>query len=214
MTQLMDLQERWEKNEARKAFVAAMNEFKKNPPRIEKNQRVEVTFKDNKGKATYNHATLDHVCDAVIESLGKHGLSHRWSFAQEKEWIKVTCAITHALGHSEETTLMGVADTSGSKNSIQAIASTVTYLERYTLLAACGLAAANSDNDGRGAGAAANAIPDERVMEFCDRLDHAADMEQLREIFRAAYCEADQAKDRAAMSAYIRAKDARKAELQ
>jgi hypothetical protein len=37
---------------------------------------------------------------------------------------------------------------SGSKNAIQAIGSAVTYLQRYTLLSATGLAAKNGDNDG------------------------------------------------------------------
>lgn len=39
-------------------------------------------------------------------------------------------------------------DNSGSKNAIQAVGSTVTYLQRYTLLAATGLAAAGQDDDG------------------------------------------------------------------
>jgi len=34
LTKLMELQERWEANEARKAYVQAMNEFKASPPEI------------------------------------------------------------------------------------------------------------------------------------------------------------------------------------
>lgn len=47
--------------------------------------------------------------------------------------------------------MIAPVDTSGSKNAIQAIGSTVTYLQRYTLLSGCGLAAASTDDDGRGA---------------------------------------------------------------
>jgi hypothetical protein len=43
------------------------------------------------------------------------------------------------------------ADQSGAKNSIQAIGSTISYLQRYTLKAALGLAAAN-DDDGKASG--------------------------------------------------------------
>ena len=32
--------------------------------------------------------------------------------------IAVTCVLTHEMGHSEETTLEALPDTSGSKNSI------------------------------------------------------------------------------------------------
>jgi hypothetical protein len=216
LTKLMDLQERWEANEARKAFHAAMKQFKSNPPRIIKNHHVHYQPKDNtKAPSDYKHATLDQVCDAIIGALSDCGISHRWKVDQaEKEWIKVTCILTHEAGHSEETTLMGAPDQTGSKNSIQAVGSTVTYLQRYTLLAATGLAAANSDNDGRGAEAAATGIPDARVQQHCDWLANAPDLNELRRLFATAYREAETAKDRSAMSAYIRTKDGRKRELQ
>ncbi len=41
------------------------------------------------------------------------------------------------------------ADTSGSKNMVQARGSTITYLERYTLCAILGIATADEDMDGR-----------------------------------------------------------------
>src|SRR5258708_4635708 len=143
LTKLMDLQERWERNEARKAFVVAMNAFKANPPEILKNKHVKA------GQMEYDHATLDNVCKAVTQGLSEHGISDRWKMEQAEQWIKVTCILTHDMGHSEETTLHGAPDNSGAKNAIQAIGSTVTYLQRYTLLAATGLAAANSDTDGK-----------------------------------------------------------------
>jgi hypothetical protein len=148
LTKLMDLQERWEKNEARKAFVSALNDFKADPPAIEKNKHV--SFGGGRGSTAYDHATLDHVCDVIGKALSRHGLSHRWEVEQdERGAIRVACVITHALGHSERVSMSATADTSGSKNSIQAIGSTVTYLQRYTLLAATGLAAKGQDDDAK-----------------------------------------------------------------
>jgi len=46
---------------------------------------------------------------------------------------------------------MASPDSSGGKNSIQAIGSTISYLERYTFMAATGLAAKGMDDDGGGA---------------------------------------------------------------
>jgi hypothetical protein len=211
LKQLMDMQERWERNEARKAFVVAMNAFKSEPTKIVKNKHVH--FETQKGSNDYNHATLDHVCDAVIGGLSKHGISHRWKVEQEKEWIKVTCVLRHDMGWEEETTLMGTADNTGSKNSIQAVGSTVTYLQRYTLLAATGLAAADTDTDGRPPTINAG-IPSDRVNEQCEWMANAKDLDELKRLFRTAYSEADGAKDRSAMSAYIAAKDRRKRELE
>jgi len=62
--------------------------------------------------------------------------------------IRVTCVIT-GHGHREETSLQSGLDTGPGRNNLQSIASTVTYLERYTLKAALGLAASH-DDDGRG----------------------------------------------------------------
>jgi hypothetical protein len=151
LKQWMDLQERWEQNEARKAFVKAMTAFKETPLTIRKNKHVR--FETSRGVTEYDHVTLENVCRTIIEALSKVGISHRWSMQQESGTIKVSCVLTHSMGHSESTVLEAKPDDSGGKNSIQAIGSTVTYLQRYTLLAATGLAVKEmGDDDGAGAG--------------------------------------------------------------
>jgi hypothetical protein len=62
--------------------------------------------------------------------------------------ITVTCSVSHELGHAESTSLSHSPDSSGKKNSIQAIGSTITYLQRYTILALTGLATKGQDDDG------------------------------------------------------------------
>jgi hypothetical protein len=143
---LLDLQERWEANEAKKAYNRAMSDFKANPPSIKKDRKVVIRHKDNVGVTKYNHASLWNVVLKITEALSKHGLSASWRTKQEGK-ICVTCKITHELGHSEETTLCADPDATGSKNSIQAIGSTISYLERYTLLALTGLATHDQDDD-------------------------------------------------------------------
>ena len=201
LEKLMELQLRWEANEAKKAFVVAINAFKANPPEITKNKLVAF------GQTSYSHATLDQVCGKVTESLSKHGISHRWRVEQIEGLIRVTCILTHELGHSEETTLCAGADMSGSKNAIQGIGSTVTYLERYTLLAATGLAAANTDNDGQGA-------PKwEKLQEYLDSMVTAPNLNVLNSTFTAGFKEATALKNTQAMLALMTAKDNRKLEL-
>lgn len=148
MRQLMDLQERWEKNEAKKAFVEAMTAFKKNPPVILKNKLV--SFETAKGNTSYRHAMAGESAEKIGAALAEHGFSHRWETAQlEGGKVRVTCIITHARGHSESTTLEASPDVSGNKNSIQAVGSTVSYLQRYTLFAGSGLVPKDADDDGR-----------------------------------------------------------------
>lgn len=148
LTKLMDLQERWEKNEARKAFHRAFSAFKSEAVSVIRNKQV--TDGPLKGKS---YAELFAVVDAVTPALSKHDLSASWRLTKdEKDWIEVTCTITHVLGHSESVPMGALPDTGGAKNVIQARASTVTYLERYTLMAAVGLAAKGQDDDGGGGG--------------------------------------------------------------
>lgn len=150
LSKLMDLQERWEAGEARKAFVLALNAFKADPPTITKNKHVAFESERTKKMTEYDHATLDQVCRAVAGKLSEHGLSHSWDIEQpDGGMIAVTCVLTHALGHSERVTLKAGRDESGGKNNIQAVASTVSYLQRYTLLSATGLATTDGDDDGR-----------------------------------------------------------------
>lgn len=154
LQKLMDLQERWEANEAKKAFVVALNEFKREPPTITKNKHVSFETRGD-GVTEYDHATLDQVSRVVGEALSAHGITHRWEIAQgtdEKDTrITVSCVLTHERGHSERVSMRAYPDDSGKKNRIQQIASAVTYLQRYTLLAVVGLAA-GPDDDGAGNG--------------------------------------------------------------
>jgi hypothetical protein len=149
MAQLMDLQERHERNEARKAFVVALNKFKADPPEVLKNKQVSF---GGAGKTAYKHAGLDNASEIIGAALAAHDISHRWNVEQTDAKIKVTCILTHAMGHSESVAMEATPDNSGSKNSIQAIGSTVSYLQRYTLFAASGIAPKNIDDDGRGGG--------------------------------------------------------------
>jgi len=146
LEKLMELQERFEANEARKAYTKAMAAFKKNPPEILKD--AHVAYKAGGGTTEYNHATLGQVASAIGAALSAHGLSAAWKTEQNGQ-VVVTCTITHEQGHSESTSLTAAADTSGSKNAIQAIGSTITYLQRYTLLALTGIAAKGQDDDGK-----------------------------------------------------------------
>jgi hypothetical protein len=115
-------------------------------------------FKNRKGhndKAYADFSAYAKVVDPILSGLG---LTYRFRTVQG-ERISVTCILT-GHGHEEENTLAGPADNTGSKNAIQAIGSTLTYLQRYTLVQALGLAASD-DDDGAAAGAA-ETISDEQ----------------------------------------------------
>lgn len=137
---------------AEREFTEAMTRFKEDAPKIIKTKQVDYPTKDASGNITgrvsYKHATIGDVCAAVIKGLAGVGISHRWDLARKDGRIYVTCVLT-GHGHHTETTLDGEPDNSGKKNSLQQSASTITYLQRYTLLGATGFATEDDDDDGR-----------------------------------------------------------------
>jgi len=207
LEKLMDLQVKYEANEARKAYVADMAAFKLNPPEIIKDKQV--GYKDkNDNFVGYKHATLGAVTSAIVDGLAKHGFSHRWDTRQEGGVVIVTCIITHRMGHSESTTLSAQKDDSGKKNQIQQMASAMTYLQRYTLLAATGLATHEQDDDG-----AAAELDTALADKWITKVKDAQTDEEAVNVWNAGIAEIEAAKDRHAYAEFKQAVAARRAEL-
>ncbi len=145
---LLVVHERIMAEAARREYNAAMAALRGELPRVFKTDVVD--YKTKAGRVYYQHENLAAMVEDLSPVMARHGLAFRWKTDTTiPESIQVTCVITHAAGHFEEATLSGPPDTSGSKNAIQAIASTVSYLQRYTLKAAVGIAA-GKDDDGQG----------------------------------------------------------------
>lgn len=171
MRELLAMKKEWDAEQARKAFVAAMAAFKAEPIDIRKTKAVGYSTSDG-GFVGYKHATLADVADGVVAALGKHGLSHRWDVKQEAGQITVACIVAHRDGHSESVEMFAAPDNSGKKNAIQQVASTVAYLQRYTLMSATGVAAKDMDDDGITGGAPqVEFITDEQVAILRDLID-------------------------------------------
>ncbi|KXJ63095.1 hypothetical protein AXY46_03510 [Achromobacter xylosoxidans] len=171
--EMMAIQREWEADEARKAFNEAFAAFKAEA--VEVIKRKQVDFATQKGRTQYKHAELSDVVEAVGPALSRHGFSWSWTPEQKNGRIFITCTLLHRLGHEKSVTLDAPADDSGGKNTIQAIVSTTTYLERHTLKAVCGISEKGDDNDGTGADDAAFELRDEWIskMAQADSMDAA-----------------------------------------
>lgn len=175
LKQLMDLQERFERNEARKAFDEAMAAAKAEIPVIKKNRLVDFPSKSGGARTHYQYEDLAEIARTVDPVLARHGLSYRFRTSSPVgEPVTVTCVVAHRGGHFEENTLCAGRDDSGNKNTIQSIGSTLTYLQRMTLKAALGLSA-STDDDGRGA-SVGNGEPEpdaegKKLLELAGSLD-------------------------------------------
>ena len=175
LERLMDLQDRWEAKQAKMAYFDALAKFQADQP---------VIYKNKEGH-NFSYAPLADIQIAIGGLLRKCGLTYRFEQKHDKDAISVTCVVAHVQGHSERTTMDAVPDTSGSKNVIQARGSTVSYLQRYTLIGALGLLTADKDVDGR-IDRASGYITTDQATELTDLLKETkSDETQFLEFFHA-----------------------------
>lgn len=138
LEKLMDLQDRYNAEGARKEFAEALAGFQ---------SELGPIIKRKKGH-NCKYADLDDIAQEIRPLLDRYGLAYSFSNDQDNTGIFVTCTVRHKSGHSESNRMGAPFDTSGGKNNIQAIASSVTYLRRYTLTGALGITTGEDDDDG------------------------------------------------------------------
>lgn len=148
LEKLMDLQERYEAGQALKSYNKSMSIFQSLLPVIEKKGNVFYQGKNGKADTDYDYAKLEDITKAIRPALKKSGISYRWTQKQKDGYINVTCIATHIDGHSEQNDLFASPDSSGGKDGLKAIASTISYLRRYTLTGLLGITVGGEDTDG------------------------------------------------------------------
>jgi hypothetical protein len=143
LEKLMELKQRYDADQARKAFFFAFTNFQAQCPDLRKTK--EVAFNQTR----YHYAPLADITRQIGKVLKANELSYRWEIKDDANTLSVTCLVSHIDGHTETTTMTASPDTSGAKNAIQARGSAIEYLKRYTLIGALGISTADSDIDGR-----------------------------------------------------------------
>lgn len=160
MEKLLDMQERVLSRNSRMAFNAALAQMQSELPSIAENGAIKVG-----AEVRSRYAMFEDINDAVKPVLQKHGFAISFRIKQESH-IEVTAILSHRDGHSEETTMRLSADTSGSKNAVQAIGSAVSYGKRYTMMAMLNITSRdNNDRDDDGQGTSVF-LPHEQAVEI------------------------------------------------
>ncbi len=138
LSQLMDLQERYEANQARKAFAGAMADFQANCPTIRKTKRAD----------RYVYAPMDEVLRTIRPHLDAAGLSIRFTTETTGLIITAICTVSHRDGHSEISQFAAPVDEDMRVNDTQKMGSANSYAKRYALMNALNLVASAEDDDG------------------------------------------------------------------
>jgi hypothetical protein len=174
LEKLLDMQERVLRRGAEIAFNVAFAEMQSQLPVIQQNGAIVVN-----GQVRSKYALFEDINEAVKPILKKHGFALTFKTETTKGEAKVTGILMHNEGHREETDITLDADTSGSKNGVQSIGSSISYGKRYCLCALLNITSRGEDDDGLAAGV--NRITDKQ----------AADLQALAEEVKAnipAFC--------------------------
>jgi hypothetical protein len=153
---MMELQERWEKREAEKAFRDAFAAFRG------ENIIIPKTLHVDRGRAgSFVQAEYDEVCRRLSPALSRHGFSFRhdqkfgsrkWSDSgveSDIAWVYVTCYLEHKAGHVETLSLEGPPDDLSANTPTQNMQATASYLKRQSLLAITGTATGGEDDENK-----------------------------------------------------------------
>ena len=174
LEKLLTLQERWEANQARKAFISSMALAR---------AKFAPVLKRHDGYASrYKYETLNDVIDAVDGPLRENGFSYDWVTEDLPDGrIRVTCVITHEAGHSRSNSLSGdpkdTADAKANMNGLQRMGGAVTYLQRYTFKAGLGVSASNDTDGAISEADLAMGITAEQFQELRDLLERSGSKE-------------------------------------
>lgn len=148
LERLVALQERVMAKNAEAEFNAALAQMQADLPTIGERGGI----KDRAGNVQSTYALWEDVNRAILPVLKAHGFSLTFRQDSSEKGICVTGVLAHRGGHSERTSITLPADTSGSKNAVQSVGSSVSYGKRYTAGMLLNLTSCGEDDDGHRAG--------------------------------------------------------------
>lgn len=183
MERLLAMQERVLERNAKAAFTSALAEMQPLLPVIDERGKIST----DKGKTVQStYAKWEDINDAIRPLLAAHGFALSFRVNRTDAIVAVTGVLSHREGHSEETTIDLSVDSSGNKNGVQAVGSSISYGKRYaaiSLLNITSRAPQDRDDDGKAAGD--NLINEHEVAELVALMeDVGADRDRFLNFLR------------------------------
>lgn len=168
--------------QAENAFNDAMNRAQLGMPRVKKNGKIAFLDKNGVERDTPfgKLEDIDKACRPIYQA---EGFSVRYRSEQimvEGGGLLVYIMVSHTGGHTEESSMRLPLDTSGSKNSLQAIGSTISYAKRYLFCMVFNIVTEGEDNDGAGADETVNT---EQAAEIDNLINGLSDAHKYKPQF-------------------------------
>src|SRR6185437_3096544 len=203
MEKLWAMKEHADAIHAKQAYDAAMANLQTELPDIAERGKAVVN-----GQVRYTFALWEDINAAIKPILSRHGFALTFRI-QPGDHISVTGVLSHRAGHREETSITLPSDSSGSKNAVQAVASSVSYGKRYTAGALLNLTSHGEDDDAYRA--AVEVITEEQEIQINDMLEATgSDRAKFLKWLKVDSVSAIPAKSFDSVMATLRAKESKK----
>lgn len=168
LERLLGMYERITARQAEADYTAALAEMQPELPVIAERGKIDI----GRGKPQA-YALWEDINDAIKPLLARFGFALSFRTGHEADKIVVTGVLSHRGGHSEQTTIHLPADTSGSKNAVQAVGSSTSYGKRYVACALLNITSRNDPFDDDGVMAGARTITDAQRDELLTLAEEA-----------------------------------------
>ncbi|HHK4483216.1 TPA: ERF family protein, partial [Pseudomonas aeruginosa] len=161
LERLMAMHERMQAKQAEQQYAEAMAAMQQELPAI-----------GERGNAAgrYTYALWEDINEKLKPILAKHGFALTFRTPRNEKGVEVEGVLSHRGGHSERTSMLLPADTSGNKNAVQAVASSVSYGKRYTAGALLNYTTHGEDDDAFNAVSQQPALDQQVVIDILERI--------------------------------------------
>ncbi len=140
---LLDVQERMMNKQAEMNFNSDFAKLQQDLPRITKDAKIMYS-----GKVISTYATYETIDATIRPLLIKHGFGLRFNSQPNGNTILISATLSHRDGHSIVDTIPLALETSGAKNNVQGVGSTIAYGKRYLVGMLLNLVFEGEDDDG------------------------------------------------------------------
>lgn len=164
---LIDAQERVLNKNAEMAFHAAMARLQPRLPRIEKKGKIDFTSKKTGEQQVTPYARYEDIDQAIRPLLSEEGFSLSFNTEWGNDGVMASGTLAHREGHHQQASIRLPLDTSGSKNNIQAMGSTISYARRYLTKMLLNIVEVGEDDDG----ATSEPLLEEQLQEINELLE-------------------------------------------
>lgn len=210
LNSLADFAERMQNREDRISFGDAMARFRDDIPVVVRSRGI----KNKSGEIRYMAAALEDVAGPLMKALAAQGIMYRWKSTDLPDGrTRVTCYLRlKGTAYEEEgATLAAPPDTEGGKDALKAVGSTVSYLEKYTLMESCGFHVHGTDPEA----VPLDGITNETGIDWIESIKEGQTPEETMERWQKAIgaAKAFTPIDYKAMTIFTEARDERLKEL-